>query len=121
MYLVPDKIKLILDNGLHIPHNRRHPWRTGAVTPSPRHLPGPPWLPEEGQAAVPRESRHPRCRRTTVANIPVNFEQLKTNHPSSTTIWNQLSGIPEYVDETCCVQISYALNRAGSPIQNYEY
>jgi hypothetical protein len=56
-----------------------------------------------------------------MANVSVNFALLKEKHPSYTTIRSLLPGIPGYVDETCCVQISYALNRSGAVIESYAY
>lgn len=55
-----------------------------------------------------------------MANVPVNFALLKEKHPSFKTI-RSLIKVPSYVDETCCVQVSYALNRSGQVIENYAY
>ena len=55
------------------------------------------------------------------ANVYVSFKTLVGNHPSYHTIRTLVKPIPGYVDETCAVQISYALNRSGGVIQNYEY
>ena len=32
-----------------------------------------------------------------------------------------MKGIPNYVSETCCLQMSYALNNSGVPIKAYEF
>jgi hypothetical protein len=55
-----------------------------------------------------------------MANVSVNFDILKDKHPSYRTIRSLLK-VPSYVDETCCVQLSYALNRSGAVIENYAY
>jgi hypothetical protein len=56
-----------------------------------------------------------------MANVSVNFERLKGNHPSYKSVRSLLDGIPGYVDETCTVQLSYALNQSNAVIQNYDY
>ncbi len=56
-----------------------------------------------------------------MANVPVNFDILKDKHPSYHTIRSLLKNIPAYVDETCAVQLSYALNRSGAVIENYAF
>ena len=48
-----------------------------------------------------------------MANVSVNFDSLKFNHPSWQNIRSLLK-VPSYVNETCAVQLSYALNRSGS-------
>ena len=54
-----------------------------------------------------------------MANVPVDFDKLVENHPDFNAI-GQLVNVPSGI-ETCTVQMSYALNHAGSPITNYEY
>jgi hypothetical protein len=56
-----------------------------------------------------------------MANVSVDFAILEEKHPSYRSIRSLVSGIPSYVNETCCVQISYAFNRAGAVIENYAY
>jgi hypothetical protein len=57
-----------------------------------------------------------------VANVSVDFDTLKSNHPSYRTIRSLVTNIPSIVDETCAVQLSYALNRcSGGVIVNYAY
>lgn len=56
-----------------------------------------------------------------MANVAVNFNILRSKHPRYTAIRSLLKSIPSYVDETCCVQLSYALNRSGACIENYAY
>ena len=56
-----------------------------------------------------------------MANVSVNFALLKEKHPTGDGVRSLLKGIPAYVDETCCVQLSYALNHVGGVIENYEY
>lgn len=56
-----------------------------------------------------------------MANVSVNFGLLVNYHPSYKTVRSLVSGIPGYVNETCCVQVSYALNRSGAVIENYDY
>lgn len=56
-----------------------------------------------------------------MASIPLNFDKLKANHPGPNDIRGLLKNIPSYVDNTCAVQMSYALNRADGVIGNYEY
>jgi len=54
------------------------------------------------------------------ANVSVNFDTLRSAHPNSHEIKSKVS-VPEFIDETCTVQLSYALNHAGSAITNYEF
>lgn len=56
-----------------------------------------------------------------MANVPVNFNILLDKHPSWRDIRSMVSGIPDYVDNTCAVQLSYGLNRAGAGIENYDF
>src|SRR5262245_55567450 len=56
-----------------------------------------------------------------MANISINFDILKDKHPSYKSIRSLVKGIPAYVDETCAVQLSYALNRSGAVIESYAY
>ncbi len=53
--------------------------------------------------------------------IAVDSATLINRHPTSRAIRGLLPGMPKYVDETCAVQLSYAMNRAGSPIESYAY
>jgi Type VI secretion system (T6SS), amidase effector protein 4 len=60
------------------------------------------------------------------ANIPVDFEELKKHHPNSRQIGGMIGGLlqtrmTKEKWETCTVQISYALNKAGAPVLNYAY
>jgi type VI secretion system (T6SS) effector Tae4 (amidase) len=52
-----------------------------------------------------------------MANVPVDWGVLTLNHPSWRTIRDLVPNIPKGW-ETCCIQMSYALNRAGAPIRN---
>ncbi|HRH40325.1 MAG TPA: T6SS effector amidase Tae4 family protein [Pyrinomonadaceae bacterium] len=52
-----------------------------------------------------------------MANIPVDWGVLMLNHPSYRDIRDKVSGIPEDW-ETYCIQMSYALNKAGARIKN---
>jgi hypothetical protein len=56
-----------------------------------------------------------------MANVSVNFDRLKSNHPSWQNIRSLLKNIPSYVNETCAVQLSYALNRSDGVIGDYAY
>ena len=56
-----------------------------------------------------------------MANVPVNFDILLDKHPSWRTIRSLVKGIPKIVDNTCAVQLSYALNRSGAVIEDYEF
>jgi hypothetical protein len=49
-----------------------------------------------------------------MANVSVDWGSLYPNHPSYQNIWNLIDDIPSYVNETCAVQLSYALNRSGT-------
>ena len=51
-----------------------------------------------------------------MAQIPVDFGVLMLNHPSYKKIRELVDGIPEDW-ETCCIQMSYALNKAGAPVK----
>ena len=52
-----------------------------------------------------------------MAQIPVDFGVLMLNHPSYKKIRELVDGIPEDW-ETCCIQMSYALNKAGALVKN---
>src|SRR4029453_13394955 len=52
-----------------------------------------------------------------MAEIPVDWGVLMLNHPSYLDIGNKVKGIPKGW-ETCCIQISFALNKSGAPIRN---
>ena len=59
-----------------------------------------------------------------MATIPVNFDTLKENHPSYRQIraligGPLLSSVKAGKWETCCIQISYALNHSGAVIENH--
>ena|ERR1700761_5337104 len=54
------------------------------------------------------------------ANVSVDFDKLKSAHPSHHEIGKMID-VPSYVDETCSVQVSWALNHAGAIIANYAY
>jgi hypothetical protein len=61
-----------------------------------------------------------------MALIPIDFEELKKHHPSYSQITGLLTGpvldnVKKYDWETCSIQISHALNKAGAPILNYAY
>jgi hypothetical protein len=56
-----------------------------------------------------------------MANVAVDFDRLKYNHPSWKNIRSLLKNIPGYVNETCAVQLSYGLNRAGGIIGDYAF
>ena len=56
-----------------------------------------------------------------MANVSVNFALLKEKHPTGSGIRSLLKDIPAYVNETCCVQMSYAFNHAGAAIENYQF
>ncbi len=61
-----------------------------------------------------------------MANVSVNFDTLKENHPDHKTI-KSLIGNPLKASviagnwETCAIQVSYALNRSGAVIENYAF
>src|SRR5262245_58166483 len=60
-----------------------------------------------------------------MASIPVDFDTLKNNHPSWKEIKNKIGG-PALAGvkagwETCCIQVSYALNRSGAVIEKYDF
>jgi hypothetical protein len=76
-----------------------------------------PWLrtsrPEPGETSMP-------------ALIPLDFDELKKHHPSYSQITGMVGGplltrMTRDKWETCTIQISYALNRAGAPLLNYAY
>jgi hypothetical protein len=54
------------------------------------------------------------------ANVSTDFERLKTAHPSYKQIRSMID-VPDYIDETCAVQVSYALNHSGNAIHDYAY
>jgi hypothetical protein len=54
-----------------------------------------------------------------MANVSVNFKVLMEKHPTGTGVRGLVSGIPNYVNETCCVQMSYAFDHAGAPVEDY--
>jgi len=54
-----------------------------------------------------------------MANVCVNFEVLQEKHPTGMEVRGRVKGIPSYVDETCCVQMSYAFNHSGAPVEDY--
>ena len=56
-----------------------------------------------------------------MANVSLNFDVLTQNHPSWRHIRALVSNIPKIVDNTCCVQLSFALNRSGGVIEDYEF
>jgi hypothetical protein len=58
--------------------------------------------------------------------IPIDFDELKKHHPNSLQIGGIVGGtlgtrMTKEKWETCTVQISYALNKAGAPVLNYAY
>jgi len=55
------------------------------------------------------------------AAVTVDFKRLVELHKSSDDIGKIVTDIPKYVNETCCVQISYALNRSGGAIHEYRF
>ena len=52
-----------------------------------------------------------------MAKISVDWGVLMLNHPSYLKIGEKVKNIPEDW-ETCCIQMSYALNKAGARIKN---
>ncbi|MEP6923324.1 MAG: T6SS effector amidase Tae4 family protein [Pyrinomonadaceae bacterium] len=52
-----------------------------------------------------------------MAKISVDWGVLMLNHPNYDDIGEKVKGIPEKW-ETCCIQMSYALNKAGARIKN---
>jgi hypothetical protein len=61
-----------------------------------------------------------------VAKIPINFDMLLTNHPFHNQIRALLSEPlkSQVVNgnwSPCCIQVSYALNRAGAPIEDASF
>jgi hypothetical protein len=52
-----------------------------------------------------------------MAVVPVDWGVLQMHHPSYTQIGQKVKGIPKGW-ETCCIQMSHALNGAGAPIKN---
>jgi hypothetical protein len=56
-----------------------------------------------------------------MASISIDFDKLMSNHPSLKDIRSRVRDIPAYVNETCAVQMSYALNRADAVIGDYAY
>ncbi|MFM8331548.1 MAG: T6SS effector amidase Tae4 family protein [Candidatus Methylumidiphilus sp.] len=56
-----------------------------------------------------------------MATIPLSFDKLKSNHPSWQNIRSLVTNIPKIVDNTCAVQLSYALNRSDGVIGKYDY
>lgn len=59
-----------------------------------------------------------------MATIPVSFDTLKEHHPSYREIRALIGGpllrsVRAGNWETCCIQISYALNHSGAVIENY--
>jgi hypothetical protein len=52
-----------------------------------------------------------------MAKIQVDWGVLMLHHPSYRDIRDKVTGIPEDW-ETCCIQMSYALNHAGARIKN---
>jgi Type VI secretion system (T6SS), amidase effector protein 4 len=52
-----------------------------------------------------------------MAQITVDWGVLMLNHPSYRDIRDKVKGIPQGW-ETCCIQMSYALNKAGARIKN---
>jgi hypothetical protein len=52
-----------------------------------------------------------------MGQVPVDWGVLMLNHPSYLDIGDKVKGIPKGW-ETCCIQMSYALNKAGAPIRN---
>jgi hypothetical protein len=58
-----------------------------------------------------------------MANVSVDYASLYANHPSYNDIRTLVDDIPSDLGETCAIQLSYALNRAGQYglIQNYDY
>ena len=61
-----------------------------------------------------------------MANVSVNFDTLKANHPNYQQIKSLLGGdLLANVNagrwETCAIQVSYALNRSGAVIEDYAF
>src|ERR1700755_176428 len=56
-----------------------------------------------------------------MANVSLNFGSLRSNHPDYNEIRKFISSMPSYVDETCAVQLSYALNKSNGVIGDYAY
>jgi len=54
------------------------------------------------------------------ANVTLDFDALMQMHPSFHDIKSKVD-VPSYIDETCAVQLSYGLNRAGGAILHYGY
>lgn len=52
-----------------------------------------------------------------MATVPVEWNMLMLHHPSYSDIRKKVKGIPQDW-ETCCIQMSYALNKAGARIKN---
>jgi hypothetical protein len=61
-----------------------------------------------------------------MAKIQVNFDTLRENHPSYKEIKGLIGGpllksVTAGKWETCCIQVSYALNHSGAVIEKYDY
>jgi hypothetical protein len=56
-----------------------------------------------------------------MASIPVQFNQLLSNHPYHYEIYSKVDGDVAKYHPPCCIQVSYALNLAGSPVARGDY
>lgn len=56
-----------------------------------------------------------------MASVPVVFDKLVKNHPFHYEIYSKIDGEVAQYHPPCCIQVSYALNMAGAPIERGEY
>lgn len=53
--------------------------------------------------------------------IPVVFDKLHKNHPYHYQIYSLVDGQVAGYHPPCCIQVSYALNMSGAPIEDRDY
>jgi hypothetical protein len=56
-----------------------------------------------------------------MAKIPVDFSKLLDNHPFHYQIYSMVDGEVAAYHPPCCIQVSYALNLSGAPIETGTY
>src|SRR4051812_17151808 len=56
-----------------------------------------------------------------MATIPIDFDQLLTNHPYHYEIYSKIDGDVAKYHPPCCIQVSYALNLSGAPVMKGDY
>lgn len=56
-----------------------------------------------------------------MATIHVEFSTLLQNHPYHYEVKALLNGPVKSISPPCCVQVSYALNKSGSPVVNEKF